>query len=757
MDRREFVTTASGSLVLAGTATQPVAAASADVDYSPSLLFIGQSISITGADIEAGETYDLRIVESFDGTGVEDSSHVREVTADSSGEIELETDSLEAADYFLSGETLPDQPDRVDTFEVVIQRLDVSFEPATIEQGLGGIVDIDSNRGSYTLDISSSGMDADELTSLFIEEGEFELANEQPGGNTIRLEETNDVIGEVRTTEDLPAGDFTFDFDVIDTVANDSPSVTIQEANRNVNVKIPEEVTAEADTGLSVPVRFDGASSGLSGYSFTVSIDETDVVTIDDINLDGADVSDPEVDVAISDAELSINVGATEWPKVHNARVATINLTAADRDSVAVGQLTLTDVIVSDDTNEDYDVDVSEGTTITVDRPEEGVTDLKGTIWRGESAVSEQAQFDPENIYDLRVVDGFDNQGDVDRSTFVAEFSPDEEGRIKLDTDGFDEGDYFIRDNESQHFYPPDGETFEIKEQTLSAEFDVDQLETGNSVELSLDSNREEEYTLTVSAQGDLTEEQLIESFVDAGDFELKDPHFGDNETIELVVTGSPSGDVEFDVPAKTYNLDFETRITNAASTEQIIVSDDSVPEGDFFDIEITGPEDGATIDHQQSILVTADVTNVGSEAGEKTTQLTEPQQDTSDLVSLAPTETSSVDFTIPASMIEEGDEITITVETSDDIDTVVVTAEDPCFIATAAYDTPTASEIDVLRDFRDDVLKTNWLGEHFVTAYYTTSPPIADWIRASKQRRRIVRHYFVEPMVSIVGYASGR
>jgi len=96
-------------------------------------------------------------------------------------------------------------------------------------------------------------MDADELTSLFVEEGEFELADKQPAGDTIRLEETNDVVGEVRTTEDLPAGDFTFDFDVIDTVTNDSPAVTIQEANRNVDVNIPEEVTAEADSGFGVP------------------------------------------------------------------------------------------------------------------------------------------------------------------------------------------------------------------------------------------------------------------------------------------------------------------------------------------------------------------------------------------------------------------------------------------------------------------------------------------------------------------------
>jgi parallel beta-helix repeat protein len=73
------------------------------------------------------------------------------------------------------------------------------------------------------------------------------------------------------------------------------------------------------------------------------------------------------------------------------------------------------------------------------------------------------------------------------------------------------------------------------------------------------------------------------------------------------------------------------------------------------------------------------------------------------------------------------------------------------CFIATAAYGTDTAKEIDILREFRDEVLLSNSLGAEFVSFYYRTSPPIADFISQHEALRTLVKVGFVDPIVKIL------
>ena len=62
------------------------------------------------------------------------------------------------------------------------------------------------------------------------------------------------------------------------------------------------------------------------------------------------------------------------------------------------------------------------------------------------------------------------------------------------------------------------------------------------------------------------------------------------------------------------------------------------------------------------------------------------------------------------------------------------------CFIATAAYGTPMAEEIQVLREFRDDYLLTNPVGATLVEFYYRTSPPIAQFITEHPSLKPLVR-----------------
>ena len=76
------------------------------------------------------------------------------------------------------------------------------------------------------------------------------------------------------------------------------------------------------------------------------------------------------------------------------------------------------------------------------------------------------------------------------------------------------------------------------------------------------------------------------------------------------------------------------------------------------------------------------------------------------------------------------------------------------CFIATAAYGTDTAKEIDILREFRDAVLLPNSLGAKFVSFYYRTSPPIANFISQHEVLRTAVRVGFVDPIVTILNWS---
>jgi hypothetical protein len=77
------------------------------------------------------------------------------------------------------------------------------------------------------------------------------------------------------------------------------------------------------------------------------------------------------------------------------------------------------------------------------------------------------------------------------------------------------------------------------------------------------------------------------------------------------------------------------------------------------------------------------------------------------------------------------------------------------CFIATAAYGTETATELNILRDFRDQVLLKNALGSRFVETYYKLSPPVADFIAKNDFLRTVVREVLIDPVVNILQWSQ--
>lgn len=86
----------------------------------------------------------------------------------------------------------------------------------------------------------------------------------------------------------------------------------------------------------------------------------------------------------------------------------------------------------------------------------------------------------------------------------------------------------------------------------------------------------------------------------------------------------------------------------------------------------------------------------------------------------------------------------------------VPVEEDDDCFIATAAFGSPLAAEVQTLRQFRDRVLQTNVVGRVLVRAYYRLSPPVARAVTSAPVLAAAVRG-LLQPVARGAGLALDR
>ncbi|AXR80171.1 S-layer protein [Natrarchaeobaculum sulfurireducens] len=197
-------------------------------------------------------------------------------------------------------------------------------------------------------------------------------------------------------------------------------------------------------------------------------------------------------------------------------------------------------------------------------------------IFQGQDVyiVGEAVDEDPDATFQLRSVDSFDG-GDVDSSSFEEELqaewvgydelalevdpsdtglptseNPDDDDdvwAIEVDTSGLDAGDYFVRGGELESS-PAQEDTFEVTEQGFSATFDDDEVTDDgaeSTTELDIDSDRGT-YSVTVSADGDLDDDELLrtvfeESDSDAGVFFAEVSYFLDNASDSEVGYDGPT------------------------------------------------------------------------------------------------------------------------------------------------------------------------------------------------------------------------
>jgi hypothetical protein len=82
----------------------------------------------------------------------------------------------------------------------------------------------------------------------------------------------------------------------------------------------------------------------------------------------------------------------------------------------------------------------------------------------------------------------------------------------------------------------------------------------------------------------------------------------------------------------------------------------------------------------------------------------------------------------------------TITMDNSYSVRADFQRVSSPCCTATAAYGTPMAKELGLLRQFRDEYLLTNPVGKTVADIYYSVSPPLAGFLSEHPGLKPIVR-----------------
>ncbi|WP_049922596.1 BGTF surface domain-containing protein [Halopiger djelfimassiliensis] len=232
-----------------GSASYSVGGASANFEvtsniYSPSFAYEGQTVSATPETGSVTDTdYQLREVTDTSDGNVTSSSHIEDLAGDdvdtSNNVISIDTTDLEGGDYFVRGGDFERNPPVEDTFEVGVQTLTTEFDSATVnndEPGETVELDVDSNRGTYDLNVSANGdLDHTELAGLFAG-SDFEshvstyADTEDNWDEKILLEDLPDTADDIDFT-DIDEGSYTLEFEAVDTAAESTAEIEVTEPN----------------------------------------------------------------------------------------------------------------------------------------------------------------------------------------------------------------------------------------------------------------------------------------------------------------------------------------------------------------------------------------------------------------------------------------------------------------------------------------------------------------------------------------------
>jgi pilus assembly protein FimV len=299
-------------------------------NFGGSLFWAGEEFTVTGLD--ANENVQLRSGSPTDSNNLEE-----ELTTNGAGEVTIDTEGLDGS-YYLSGAGASES-----SFEVAEQSLDTEWSADSVENDGEADFEIDSNRGTYAVTLTSEELSADEISTLFgddVESNEDDVAEVQSQGdqtltsNFSEVDATGNVTITAEVTDTTASDDATISVDeevepsaefdsstyseeagdivafTVDLQGTDSATVDLMEGDENYNATV--EVTDGNDDG-EVTVYFNTYNAGQGGEPFSVADDSEDSVNLsDETNLNEEKGSDYRLLPADFNLELSVDDEETD-------------------------------------------------------------------------------------------------------------------------------------------------------------------------------------------------------------------------------------------------------------------------------------------------------------------------------------------------------------------------------------------------------------------------------------------------------------